>query len=276
MNAFEINRKTVFVTGVASGLGFEICMAFAKAGANILAADVNQNALNALTKAARGYGCDVVTFCLDVNDPQAFSELALRLKNTERLPHIVVNNAGIDYLGRLLEHDLATWKRYYDVILVGVVNGCHAFLPLLKTAGDRRYLINVASLVSSAPVPNMGVYAASKYAVHGLNQMLAMELVGSNIEVLSVFPSIISNNAIPSSGSDVSAISDQQLAKLQEHYRIESRDPSLVANDIVASVIRHEKQLFPGVVARSNDFLKRLCTARLFRRLRLDNARSMV
>jgi NAD(P)-dependent dehydrogenase (short-subunit alcohol dehydrogenase family) len=80
MNAFQINKITVFVTGSESVLGIEICVAFAKAGANVLAAHFNKHALNTLTKATRSHGCDVVAFCLDVNDHQAFFELDLRLK----------------------------------------------------------------------------------------------------------------------------------------------------------------------------------------------------
>lgn len=275
MNNTHFSGKTVFITGAASGIGYETCIAFAKAGADIVATDIDESALLELCHVIRTLGRDCVHFVLDVSDAVAFEAVASELKRIERVPHIVVNNAGIGYLGSFMEHDANTWRRIFDINLMGVVNGCRAFLPVLKASSDVRYLINIASLASLAPVPNMCAYAASKYAVHGLNEVLAMELADTNIKVLSVHPGIVSTAIVRSPNSIAASISESQLQKLQRYYREQGCHPSVVAEDIVAAVKAEKTQLFTGALARSTAWLKRFFSAARFRQLLLKNARNV-
>lgn len=271
----KLTNKNVLVTGAGSGIGYATCIAFAEAGAHIIATDVADASLQKLRAELRsaGYSCD--THLLDVGSFDAFEQLAAELGRQSRTPHIVVNNAGIGYFGSFEEHDDATWNRVLSVNLMGVVNGCRAFLPLLRAAADDRYLVNVASLASIAPVPNMSAYAASKYAVHGLNEVLAMELAESRVRVLSVHPGIINTAIVRTDGTTAPSITPAQLSRLQQYYVESGCEPKQVAMDIVAAVQKNASQIYTGPLARPTAWLKRILSTGNFRKLLIRNARKV-
>jgi short-subunit dehydrogenase len=185
---------------------------------------------------------------------------------------VLVNNAGIGYLGPMLESPLDSWRRTFDINVMGVVHGCCFFAPKMKAAGGSRRIVNVASLAGVAPAPNMSAYAATKHAVMGLSDVLAMELDGSAVGVTSVCPGII-NTAITSHRGNVSAaITDQQLMRLQAYYKANGTSPDVVAEAIVDGVVRGRSIVLVGPYAKPMYHLKRISRA-LVRKLTIADAR---
>jgi short-subunit dehydrogenase len=183
---------------------------------------------------------------------------------------VLVNNAGVAYLGGFQETPIAQWRRILDINVMGIVHCVRAFLPAMRAAGGARKIVNIASLAGFAPAPNMSAYAASKHAVVGLSEVLALELHDTDISVLIVCPGII-NTAIVHVSPTSTSISEAQKAKLQRYYETDGCHPSVVAEDIVRAVERDAIVLPTGPMAGVGYRLMRL-SRRLARKLTISGA----
>ena len=191
-----IKGRTVFITGAASGIGFEVALAFAREGAAIVATDVVQAGLDNLRPEVEKLGVAFRDALLDVSDEAAFEALAAQLAEEGQLPDIVVNNAGIGYMNPFLDTTPEQWRRTLDINVLGVAWGSRVFVRLWQERGIAGHLVNIASGASVTPMPNMAAYAASQYAVEGLCEVLQMEL-GNRA---SVFPALVQRIRSPVNG----------------------------------------------------------------------------
>jgi len=130
-------------------------------------------------------------------------------------------------------------------------------------------IVNVSSAASANPAPNMAAYAATKFAVEGLSDVLAMELGHSRVNVVSVHPGVI-NTAIVRDTNGVSPqISAAQFESLQSYYAREGCHPSVVARAIVDGIRAGKSKIFVGPNARISALLRRLASTSIKRRLTL-------
>lgn len=256
----ELQGKTVFITGAASGIGAATATEFGAQGCRVVLADLDQQGLAETAQAVSVAGGKSHSVQLDVTDAAHFQAIASEVSEMFGVPHVVVNNAGIGAHGTFLNTPMDAVRRVMEVNLYGVYNGCHAFLPMMLEAGGPRHLLNVASLASIAPVPNMSAYAASKYAVDGITEVLAMELEGSNVDVSCVHPGIINTPIVAGTSYNAEAGPDQQK-RLGQYYQAHGSDPSVVARGMVNAVRSGRAHLYVGAKASLSEKLKRLSPA---------------
>jgi NAD(P)-dependent dehydrogenase (short-subunit alcohol dehydrogenase family) len=273
MSKYDFTGKSVFITGAGSGIGYAVALAFAGAGADIIATDVNQEGLDTLRPELESYGVKCRLEILNVADERGFQELADLLVAENSLPDIVVNNAGIAYLDSFTNTSNEQWRRTLDINVLGVVNGSRIFTRLWLQAKRPGHLVNVASGASIAPMPNMSAYAASKYAVEGLCEVIAMELADSNIQVSCVHPGVI-NTAIVQH-NDMRAIPAEQVGRLQQHYVDKGAAPSVVAKAILKGVKKNKGNIFTGPGTTMAPLLKRFMPRALFRSLLRSEAQKI-
>jgi short-subunit dehydrogenase len=270
MNA--TNTRTVLVTGAASGIGYETARSFAKRGYQLVISDINEAALNEVQQEFSAAGARCFAKTCDVASIDSVAELCAAAIAESGDIDILVNNAGVAYLGGFEETPLSDWRRIFDVNVMGIVHCINAFLPRMRAAGGRKKIVNVASLAGFSPAPNMSAYAASKHAVVGLSEVLALELYGSEISVLVVCPGIIETNITQGTGMTAPSITGAQLAKLQRYYHEHGAQPSVVAEGIIRSVERNDAFLFVGPMAKSGHTMGRI-SRRLARRMTISGAR---
>jgi NAD(P)-dependent dehydrogenase (short-subunit alcohol dehydrogenase family) len=272
MAIVDLKGKQVLVTGAAAGIGRATALAFAKRGANLVISDLNPARLADAKKEIEAIGVACLGRSVNVADEGAMRAFADEVRASVGALDVLVNNAGIGYLGPFLQSPLDSWKRTLDVNVMGVVHGCYFFVPPMVAAGGARRVVNVASIAGIAPAPNMSAYAASKHAIMGLCDVLAMELDGSGVGVTAVCPGII-NTEITANDANVSAaISAHQIAKLRAFYKANGISPGIVAEAIVEAVERGRELVLVGPWARPMHHLKRL-SRRLTRHLMLTDAR---
>ena len=265
----QLKGKRVFITGAASGIGAATALAFANEGCSLVLADLDKDGLVSTTRRVESVGVDCEALALDVTDEAQFREIAQRV-STAGVPQVVINNAGIGAHGSFLNTPMDAVRRVIDVNLFGVYNGCHAFLPLMLQAGEPCHLVNVASLASISPMPNMSAYAASKYAVDGLTEVLAMELADTNVDVTCVHPGVI-NTPIVAGKSYNGETGLRQEERLGEYYRANGSDPRVVADGMVDAVKGGRAHLWVGSKAPLTEKVKRLSPA-LMRRMAMQMA----
>lgn len=180
----EISGAVVCVTGGARGIGKATAIELIRRGARVWIGDLDgaeaENTANEIgARAAR----------LDVTDPEsmaAFHAAAV----AEGPVAMLVNNAGIQYMGPFAEQKLALYHREVAVNLVGVINGMHEFLPGMLERNDG-HIVNVASMAAKVTTPGMSVYCATKYAVAALSRSVRAEIASSNVTLTTVFPTAV-------------------------------------------------------------------------------------
>ena len=267
-----LRGRQVLVTGAASGIGLECARAFARQGANLVLSDVNSTGLEGLKREIEGLGVSCFTHPCDVGNEASVAAFATAVQASVGPIDVLVNNAGIGYLGSFEETPVAWWRHTLDVNVLGIVHCIQAFLPGMRAAGGERKIVNVASLAGVAPAPNMSAYAASKHAVIGLSEVLALELHDSPISVLIVCPGIVNTSIVNAAGRTAAGIGAAQIEKLRRYYVEHGCLPDVVADGIVRSVLHDDLCLFVGPMARPASLLARV-SRRLTRRITISDSR---
>lgn len=186
-------KKRAFVTGAASGLGLALCRRLAAEGWTLGMNDVDERGLERAVGAVRQVGGTPHPYPFDVADAGAFGRAAEAFVGAGGGVDLVINNAGIYIVGAAAATPLAVWEEAIGINLMGVVHGCHAFLPHLKVAGAGR-IINIASIAAVTAAPTMAVYNATKASVLALSETLYAELRGSGVGVTVALPFFFQTN----------------------------------------------------------------------------------
>ncbi len=192
----SIKRKSIFITGAASGIGRETALLFAKKGWFTGLYDLNEDGLRKLQQEiGEEQSCFGV---LDVTDPQSFENAVVDFgKYTNGMMHALFNNAGIMFMGSLEDVDLSLQLKTMRVNVEGIIIGIYASLPLLKkTPGS--VILSMSSASAMYGVPDLAVYSASKFAVRGLTEALNIELARSGIHVTDIMPLYVNTGMISS------------------------------------------------------------------------------
>ncbi len=268
----DLRDKIVVVTGAASGIGRATALAFAREGATIVAADLHEGALDPVSKEIEALGVACMAYAVDVADEAAMKVFAEAVGERFGAPHVVINNAGIGYLGLFLESDLEHWQRILRVNVMGVVHGCYFFLPMMIAAGGPRNLLNVSSSAGNFPSPSMGAYAASKGAVSIWTEGLKMELTDSNVHISTVCPGVINTPIVRGALGVAPSVPDSTLEKMREYYQKEGCEPGVVAADMVKAVKKDRDIVLTGPKAALVYQVRRL-SLKLIRAVTIDFSR---
>jgi len=268
-----IQNSTVFITGAGSGIGYQIALAFAAEGAIIIATDVSTDGLEQLDAEIQALGALCHSHHLDVTNEEEYLALVQALEAAGQLPNIVINNAGLGIISPFLETSTADWQLTLDINVIGVALGCRLFSTLWKERGLGGQLVNISSMAAFAPPANLSAYAASKYAVEGLSEVLAMELKAHNISVTCVHPGVINTPIVQDPSR--SRIPLAQLERLQQHYIKQGQHPRVVADDIVQAVKTEAGTVLSGKGVGSIALMKRLLPRKWYRRILVSASRKI-
>ena len=193
--ASDAKRRSIFITGAASGMGRATARLFASKGWFVGAYDMNAAALDALR---HELGTDAGIFAvLDVTDAEAFGAAAAGFgAATGGTLDLLFNNAGIGVPGLFDETPWADVVRVLHTNLFGVMIGIRATLPLLKATPGSLCLTNSSS---SAIFGTAGIatYSASKHAVRGLTEALSIEFKRFGVRAADLLPGLVDTAILP-------------------------------------------------------------------------------
>lgn len=177
--------QVAVVTGAASGIGRALVDTFAARGLVVVLADVEKDALDRALTEVSATGASVEGHVVDVGTPDQLEVLAEHVLAAYGRVDVVCNNAGVvTQRAPVWQQSFADLEWTTRVNFYGVANGVRAFVPHLVRAG-RGHVVNTASMAGLSTIPGggNGVYSATKHAVVGLSETLAVELAQAAPEV---------------------------------------------------------------------------------------------
>ena len=186
-----LEERVILVTGAGDGIGRAASIAFARHGATVVLLSKTLPHLESVYDEIEAAGCPtpaIYPMHLEGASPKEFDELAMKLEETfGRLDGILHDAAAIPYLSRIKDYEPEDWMKVMQVNLNAPFMMTQALLPLLLKAPDASILFT-SDRVGRRGKAFWGAYAASKFGLEGLMQVLAEELDESNIRVNSIDP----------------------------------------------------------------------------------------
>jgi len=176
------------ITGGASGIGRALALVFAREGAKVVLADLDEDGMADVRASIRGRGGEALAVCTDVSDLASVQALAGRAFGAFGRVHVLCNNAGVGVEGGIEAATHRDWQWVLGVNLWGVIHGLEAFLPRMIAQGEPGHIVNTASMAGLIASKGLGVYNTSKYAVVGLSETLAKDLRPYHIGVSVLCP----------------------------------------------------------------------------------------
>ncbi len=259
---FVLKGKVVVITGAASGIGAALANNLAQRGARLVLADIDANGLENLAASLRAKGCDCIYQITDTGDEAAIYALALHTQTHFGAADVVINNAGVSLIGPVEKIKSADAHWLMNINFWGVVHGCKAFLPQLRTR-PQALLVNISSIFAMVSLPTQSIYNASKAAVRGFSDALREELRDSPVAVLCVHPGGIRTNIAKQARIvDSSMVADSDQALREAFTRMARTSAEQAAAQIIAALESGKTRLLIGADAKFMDFLFRLVPSR--------------
>lgn len=187
-----LKGRRVLITGAARGLGLTFAKATAQAGARVVIADINADAVTQSACELQEAGLDVQSVVMDLADPDAIAAAAKDVEVLLGGLDGLVNNAAVTNSGGVNGDELAigTWDQVMQVNVRGTWLMTCACLPMLK-ASTSGAVVNLASDTALWGAPKLMAYTASKGAVLAMTRSLARELGEHNITVNAIAPGLV-------------------------------------------------------------------------------------
>jgi 2-keto-3-deoxy-L-fuconate dehydrogenase len=199
--SFSLENKRVLLTAAGQGIGRSSALAFARAGATVVATDINADALKSLAGEA-----NIETYVLDVLDDEAVTRVITATGPFD----VLFNCAGFVHAGSILEMPDKDLDFAFDLNVRAMVRTIRAVLPSMLERKDGA-IINMASVASSVKgVPNRAAYTITKAAVVGLTKSVAADYVGQGIRCNCICPGTVES---PSLQDRLKAQGDYEAAR---------------------------------------------------------------
>ena len=179
-------NKVVLVTGGSSGLGRVIAEAFAAAGAKVVIAALEPNAVRKVAEEMHSAGHQVLGVHADITRQEDVDRLFTQAIDRFGRLDVLVNNAGRSMRGKLLDTTPEQFRQLMELNLIALVRCTRAAMPHLLEHGG--HVVNIGSLAAKSAARWVGAYPATKFAVAAYSQQLRLELGSQGLHVLLVCP----------------------------------------------------------------------------------------
>jgi len=223
--------STALVTGGGRGIGKETAILLSEKGLNVTICSRTQKEIDSVVeKTSAGNGqiigrtCDVSVFSQVNNIVNEALEIYGRID-------VLVNNAGITYVKKLIDTTEEQWDHTLDINLKGAFLFCKLIIPYMIRQ-NQGAIINVSSGAGKVGFENISAYCASKFGMIGLTESLAHEVADYNIRVMTICP-----------GQVATKMQEDIDAKYYQLNKDRMLHPRIVAEKIVEMILNNKKYL---------------------------------
>ncbi|MCF3935227.1 SDR family oxidoreductase [Acuticoccus sp. M5D2P5] len=192
---YNLSGKTAFVTGGGGGIGREIALQLAEHGCDIGLFDLNADGVASVAGEIEAKGRKAAYAIGDVADRASVDKGVAALKDAVGTPDILINNAGILRVGLFLEQSYKDFNDQFRINVDGTFHVSQAVIPWMLEKGNGS-VVNMASWLGKRGMAHYSGYCASKSAVIGMTQTMALEFAKSGIRVNCVCPGTITETTM--------------------------------------------------------------------------------
>lgn len=249
--------KVVVLTGAGSGIGRELALQFADAGAQLALSDISQAGLDqTLAMLASKPGSKNRGYLLDVSSNEAVLAHAEDVKRDFGTAHYLINNAGVAIMGTVNHTSIEEFQWQLNINMWGVLFGTKAFLPMML-AQREGCIVNISSVFGLLGFPTQGAYNMSKFAVRGLTECLWSELAGTGVRAVCVHPGGIKTN-IEKSSRQCAAADAEDLVFSGQADKLLKTPPEDCAADIIRGLRKRSNRIVTGNKSTTMFWMARL------------------
>jgi 3-hydroxybutyrate dehydrogenase len=233
-----MQKRTILITGGASGIGLGIGTYLGGKGHKIIIADINLLAAEEAAKQLQSQQVDAQAIALDVCNAAQIEQLPEQLHPSH--VDILINNAGIQHVSKLEDFPAEKWQLLINLMLVGPALLSKTFLPGMRERNFGR-IINIGSVHSVIASPFKSAYVAAKHGLLGFSKTLALETGDCNITINTLCPAYVKTPLV-----------EQQIAAQAIENNISEED---VVNKIMLEPMPKKSFIEIDELAASSEFL---------------------
>lgn len=185
-----VKDKVVFVTGAASGIGYQVALEFAKNGAKVAFTDVNEEKLQAAVKDLQEQGYDCIGIKCDVTSEEDIQQAITKTVEKYGRLDVLFNNAGLQHVSNIEDFPTEKFEFMLKVMLVGPFIAIKHAFPIMKKQRFGR-IINMASINGLIGFAGKSAYNSAKHGIIGLTKVAALEAADHGITVNAICPGYV-------------------------------------------------------------------------------------
>ncbi len=250
----DLRGQVVLLTGSAGGFGRALTRLLLHEGCALILADLSREAaVAAATEAARTVGPGggrVLGFAgVDLSRPAGAEELYTEAARISPRLDMLINNAGLAVYGRIDHIPPEAWERLMQVNLLAPMRLTRLCLPQMVARGAG-HIVNIASCAGLVGWDGLSVYSASKFGLRGFSEALARDLRGTGVDVTAIYPFFTRTAILQSPQYGLSRRRGVPAPLVGR--------PDTVMAALVRGIHRRQLHVYPGLIARLIDLLRRL------------------
>jgi short-subunit dehydrogenase len=258
----ELNGKRIILTGASGGIGRAVAASLAKAGARLVLASRNADALNHLAATLKASGGEVVVVPTDITKPDERARLVTTAVEKFGGFDVLLNNAGIASWGHFATSTPEIMRQVMEVNFFAPIELTRVAMPhLIK--GNQPAVVNITSMCGRRGMPAWPEYSASKFALVGMSEAWHGEFVRFGVDVITIVP------GMTDSGFQKNWLRLEGKAELKFE---DGMKPEELAEGIVAAIQKNRREVILGREARRllrfNRFFPRLTNWLVARRVK--------
>ena len=245
-----MQKKVAIVTGSSSGIGYETSLLLARNGFHTCATMRNMEKSESLRKIAEKEKLPIRFVQLDVDDDASVNSAIGEIENELGRIDVLINNAGYGLVGGFEDLAPDEIKQQFETNLFGVIRVIQRVLPGMRTRRDG-IIVNISSGAGIVGFPCMSGYVSTKFALEGLSESIAHELLPFGIKVIIIEPGVIKTDFVRNSVTSKRALSESSayfdiLGKIRENLILmqeHATSPADVAKIIFDAINHREPNL---------------------------------
>ncbi|GAA0440032.1 3-hydroxybutyrate dehydrogenase [Lentibacillus halophilus] len=208
-------NSVVFITGAASGIGYEIGLEFAKNGANVALSDINKEKVESVEKQLKEDGHHCIGITCDVTKEDEIQQAINQTVETFGRIDVLINNAGMQHVASVEAFPTETFESITNIMLVAPFMVTKHVFPIMKDQGFGR-IINMASINGLIGFAGKAAYNSAKHGVIGLTKVTALEGADHGITVNAMCPGYVDTPLVRNQFEDLAKNRNVPVEKVLE------------------------------------------------------------